>query len=400
MKLLIFDPETAGHHPGYLRHLLRYWPDHHTHLIFVVSPEFATHNPDVVQTPSVAQVTWQPITQEELRWYEESKRSVVRRSWVEWRLYSRYAHKVQADEGLIMYMDRFQLPMALRFFLPCKTSGIFFRPKFHYVHFVNHQLTGRERLHREREQWLWRSALRHPQLNTLFCLDRLAVEPLQALGGGANVVALPDPVEIYPQSPTVVAALRRELGIAPERTVLLLFGMIDRRKGIYQVLEALQQLPAEQQTKLTFLMVGPLASADRGAITTTISTLRCETSLQIVLCDRFIADEEIQSYFALADLVLALYQRHVGSSGILIRAAAAGKPVLASEYGLMGELVRRHQLGLAVNSADASRVANAIVHFLQVRTDEFNSVAAASWAQSNSAIKFSATIQRNLLCLE
>jgi glycosyltransferase involved in cell wall biosynthesis len=389
MNLLIFEPEISGHHPGYLRHLLHYWPKAETHLIFVVSPEFAQRHLDVMQTPTQATVTWQPMTAQELRWYEQSKRSVVRHVWVEWRLYCRYAKTMQADQGLIMYMDRFQLPLALRLVSPCPMSGIFFRPKFHYRQLNQRQPTAKERLSALREQWLWRSALRHPQLKTLFCLDPFAVEPLRALGGHTPVVHLPDPVEIYPQSAAAVTTLRQTLGIDPARKILLLFGMIDRRKGIYQVLEAVQQLGGDHQAQLTLLLVGPLAEVDKANVLAQIDTITQDSAVQIVVCDDFVPDTQIQAYFDIADLVLALYQRHVGMSAILVRAAAAGKPVLASDYGLMGELVQRHQLGFVVDSSDATAIATKVRHFFEQPTvSSFVPTAAVNFARENSAAAF------------
>lgn len=398
VTVLIFDLEVAGHHPGYLRHLLRYWPDGNTQLIFVVSPELVTRHEDVVGTTTKARVTWQPITQEELRWYTESKRSLVRRTWVEWRLYCRYARKVQADQGLIMYIDRFQLPLALQLFLPCKTSGIFFRPKLHYVKFANHRSTRRERIHALREQWLWWHALRHPNLKTLFCLDPFAVEPLSRLSRNANILALPDPIEWYGCSTTASTPLRQDLGIEAERKILLLFGMIDRRKGIYQALEAVQQLSAAQQAQLALLLVGPLAEADKANVLAQIDAITQHSAVQIVVRDDFIRDTQIQSYFDLADLVLALYQRHVGMSAILVRAAAAGKPVLASEYGLMGELVQRHRLGMTVDSTQPNAVVAGIKTFLSPEPVHlFDKSSVGRFAQANSAHHFSGVIWQQLM---
>lgn len=55
-QLLIFDLEIYDHHPGYIRHLLRYWPDQQTHLYFVISPVLKVRQPDVVQTVRRAHV--------------------------------------------------------------------------------------------------------------------------------------------------------------------------------------------------------------------------------------------------------------------------------------------------------------------------------------------------------
>lgn len=393
MKLVVFDLEVAGHHPGYLHHLLRYWPAPSTHLVFVVSPELAIRHPAVVQTPTSAKVTWQPITQEELHWYETSKRSLVRRSWVEWQLYRRYTKKIQADQGLIMYLDRFQLPLALRLSLPCQTSGIFFRPRFHYSQYSERVPTRKERLHAQREQWLWRNALRHPQLKTLFCLDPLAIEPLRALEGQRAVAHLPDPLELYPHSPQAVTTLRQSLGLEPGRKVLLLFGMIDQRKGIYQVLEALQQLSIRQQKHVTLLLLGQIAQTERAKVLLEIDRLTQTLAVQIILHDQYIPEEMIQLYFEMADVALALYQRHVGSSGILVRAAAAGKPVLASDYGLMGELVRRHSLGLIVDSTQLTAIAKGIVALLaEDSASLINLQKATCFANENQALRFVQTI--------
>ncbi len=389
MTIVVFNLEVGGHYPGYLRHLLRYWPATNDKLIFVVAPNFATLHQDVVQTASQARITWQPITQAELQSYQASKRSLVRWAWVEWRLYCRYATKLQADQGLIMYMDRFQLPLALGLFLPCETSGIFFRPKFHYDRLANRQPARGAWLRTQREQLLWRNALRHSQLRTVFCLDPLAVAPLRKLGGSANVIPLPDPVEVYPEAPDNSALVRQTLKIDPARKVLLLFGMIDRRKGIHQVLEALAQLPTAEQAQLALLLVGQVAEADRDAVSASLGKLRRDHAIQIIQNDSYIGDPEIQPLFAVADLVLALYQRHVGMSAILGRAAIATKPVLASNFGLMGHLVRQHRLGMAVDSTQPAQIGQALRAWLaQGNVGTFDEQVAQRFGQSNSARAF------------
>lgn len=391
--ILLFDLEVYGHHPGYIRHLLHYWADERMHLHLVVSPELQRHHQDVVQAASRAHITWWPITDSEAHQYEASKRSLVQWAWLEWQLFYRYATKLQPAHGLIMYIDRFQLPLSLRLRLPCPTSGIFFRPKFHYPQLHHHHSTIYERSQAVREQYLWGSALRHRQLKTLFSLDPFAVEPLRSLSKQTNVVHVADPVEIYPQPPAVAIALRQTLGIEPTRKVLLLFGMIDRRKGLYQLLDALHQLPASQQKQLTLLLVGPLDKAEEAAGRTAIDKLRRQTAVQLVVHHKFVPDEQIQPYFELADIILAPYQYHIGMSAILIRAAAAGKPVLASDYGLMGKLVHHHQLGYVVDSTQSTAIAQGLATFLtRSPSTMFNLQRAAQFAHENQAAHFAQTI--------
>jgi hypothetical protein len=59
-------------------------------------------------------------------------------------------------------------------------------------------------------------------------------------------------------------------------------------------------------------------------------------------------------------VVLAPYQRFVGSSGVLLWAAGAGKPVITQDYGLIGRLVRDHELGLSADVTDPKTLAHAI----------------------------------------
>lgn len=122
---------------------------------------------------------------------------------------------------------------------------------------------------------------------------------------------------------------------------------------------------------------------------TIIDALTADSALQIVVRDQYVNDTQIQHYFEMADVVLALYQRHVGSSGILIRAAAAGKPVLASDYGLMGEWVRQSKLGFTINSEQPSQITEAIGAFLgSGQVNNFDLTSATQFADLHTASHF------------
>jgi glycosyltransferase involved in cell wall biosynthesis len=115
--------------------------------------------------------------------------------------------------------------------------------------------------------------------------------------------------------------------------------------------------------------------------------------IQIVECYDFVRDEDVSGYFELADIVLAPYQRHVGMSGILLLAAAAGKPVLSSNYGLMGELVRRYHLGLTVNSTILSEITEGLVRCLLEAPEGLGDrTKMRSFVEQNSAKHYASTI--------
>jgi glycosyltransferase involved in cell wall biosynthesis len=119
--------------------------------------------------------------------------------------------------------------------------------------------------------------------------------------------------------------------------------------------------------------------------------------VQIILQDKFVAEQDVQIYFQIADIVLAVYQRHVGMSGIIVQAAAAGKPLLCSDYGLMGEITRRWQLGLTVDSTNPSQIAEKLTQFLQEGGDSIGDRAKMKdFARQNSAEQFASVIFKNL----
>ncbi|NEP19316.1 MAG: glycosyltransferase, partial [Leptolyngbya sp. SIO4C1] len=175
---------------------------------------------------------------------------------------------------------------------------------------------------------------------------------------------------------------------------------LTKRKGIDQVLDAIALSPAQTCENLCLLMVGPLGAgvADKERLNTRISDLRTTSKAQIIVCDEFVADKDVQPYFQLSDFVLATYQKHVGMSNILIRAALAQKPVISSNYGLMGEVTRRFGLGLTVNSARPTEIALALTRCMTDKTEPLcNLIDTEQFGKQNSAERFSQVIFQHLL---
>ncbi|NJN73985.1 MAG: glycosyltransferase [Limnothrix sp. RL_2_0] len=118
--------------------------------------------------------------------------------------------------------------------------------------------------------------------------------------------------------------------------------------------------------------------------------MRLKKPLQIITRYEFIPDSEVHAYFQIADVVLALYLRHIGMSGILLLAAESGTPVLSTDYGLMGEIVRQYKLGATVNSGNPIEIAQKFRQIVSTDlfTDGFNPVVAKQLVEGNSVEKF------------
>ncbi|TFI55188.1 glycosyltransferase family 1 protein [Mastigocladus laminosus UU774] len=399
-RIMLFDMSCGGHHGAFIQHLIRYWGEHDlpVYIDIVVMPQFLKQHQDVVDLAATYRsdrLRFVPITTEEEAelgpWSTFTRRKA--RALREWSLMSRYAKNLGTTECLLMYFDTFQLSVVLRRKLPCAFSGIYFRPRFHYGDFQDITLSQKDRIRHLQERVHISLALRHPQFKTLFSLDQFAVKHLNQESSNTQVVYLPDPVQTYSDSEFKANSFKAKLGIEPGRLVFLMFGIIDGRKGIHQILDAVAMLPPDLCQKFCLLLVGCISSADKPQVKAKIMQL-CELlPVQIITRDQFVKEREIQSYFRISDVVLTTHQRHVGTSNTLIRAAAAQKPVLCSDYGLMGEWTRHYKLGLNVNSVVVSEIAQGLTRFLQESPEKFlDPITARNFARQHSAGKYAETI--------
>lgn len=375
-QLAVFEFSHLGHYPYYLRLLIRHRlqrPAHGT-IDFVITPRFARDHTDVVELAASAGghgMTFHLITKAEQRLLDagrtstttslsallqgrvDSRETAVRR----WILAAHYAERLGATHALFTHLDSCLLPAASGQAFPCPFSGILFRPAFHYPGQPGATDTTRENLQRAQEKLLYRRATTHPGCRWIFCLDRLAVEPLRQ--EGADAVFLPDPVPAAGKGTAGRArTLRRELGAADDALLLLFFGDVSARKGITQFLDALRLLSDDDCSRLFVVVAGAVKSFDEDRLRSRIEALRNRPPL--VWRAGYVPENKVGTYFDAADIVVAPYQHHIGMSGVMLRAAAHGKPLLTQDYGLMGQLTREYGLGLAVDTRDPYRIATAI----------------------------------------
>lgn len=402
-KLMLFDLSIYGHHSSYIRHLIQYWRKKELpgSLDIVVSPKFLQEHSDVVSLTSECDqnVKFVAIAQEEETALKSRKSGFTRavRAFQEWELFYKYANYLKSTQCLLMYFDSCQLPLAFGRKAPCPFSGIYFRPTFHYGDFTNYLPSSKDRTQQQREKITLSLVLRNSKLHTLFCLDPFAVKYFKEFRTQVEAIHLPDPVESCKGSETQSKRIREKLGIPADKQVFLLFGALDGRKGIYQLLEAILLLPPELAQKLCLLFVGESNPVDKALIESQVATVCQAQPIQIIRHYEFVPESDVPVYFQLADAVMAPYQRHVGMSGILLNAAAAQKPVLSSNYGLMGEIVQQYKLGIVVDSTVPSEIAKGLTQLLLTSPEELcDRTKMKLLAEQNSAERFADVIFRYL----
>ena len=395
-RVMAFELETGGHHASYIRNFAQQWADHlPTHQIhFVVTPDFFLRHPDVVEL-----IKGLDTDAVQIHAITESERSTLdgkfSRPFNGWKLFCKYANQLEVDRGLLMYSDHFQLPMLSGQASPCPVSCIYFRPTFHYGALESYHPTWKQRLAAWRKKAMVKKLLKLPQLDVLFSLDSLAVSYMEDnFPTDARILQLPDSFLRYETTDEQLADLTAELQIEQGRKVCMLLGVLDTRKGPLQLLDAAMLLTPEVQSKLCLLLVGSLTDAISEEVIAKVRQINNDTPIQVVLKNEYVSDTIVQRYYEIADVALTTYQRHMGMSSALIRAALAKIPVVSSDYGLMGELVKRENLGITVDTESPSSFADGLSAAVSHPPEElFNVDNALAFAASHSPNALARTLK-------
>ena len=395
-RVMAFEIEVEGHHPGYVRNFAQAWVRHKVpaRLDFVVTPKFFQLHPDAVE--AVQSLASNGVSIQAISAEEQSKMEKVPhlRYFHGWRLFCDYLEKLNVDHGLVMYYDFFQLPSVLGRRCPRPYSGIYFRPTFHYHLLDNYRPNLSGRLKSLRKKLLLSRVLRQPQLKRLYCLDEIAVDFMaNKFKTDTHFKHIADSFTVYKSSPSRQEEHRENLGIEPGRRIMTLLGVLDKRKGVKELLECLSLIPEDAARLMTIVLAGRVSNNQHEEIEALVAELQKRLKIQIILHNEYIPDCEVQHYYELSDVILATYQGHMGSSSALIRAALAKKTVLSSDYGLMGELVRRRKLGMAVDTTNPAAMAKALTELATVDlAGTFDATEASKYASENSPEQLAADL--------
>ncbi len=197
------------------------------------------------------------------------------------------------------------------------------------------------------KRWLFFALLRQRGLESLYAIDPTLVAHVRRTAPtlADRLRHFPDPVT--PPRQHDVAALRQRYGIAMDACVIVLFGAIDLRKGIRELLMALE-LP--QARHWVLLIVG----RQEEPVHQLLGEARWQALLRdarVLQRDAYVSEDVEHEVFALADAVWLGYRGHYAMSGVLVRAGTYRKPVLACREGLIGWYARRAGLGLLCDPA-------------------------------------------------
>jgi glycosyltransferase involved in cell wall biosynthesis len=204
-------------------------------------------------------------------------------------------------------------------------------------------------------------------------LDTWVYNNLRGTASVTEFRLIPEPVEPLPQVDRIEA--RRLLGIPTSGRYVATTGLMEPRKGIDLLLAAFARAKVQQDDRL--LLIGKMHKAIRDLISRDYQSLL--NAGRIVVVDRYVSDFELGCGFMAGDVLVTPHPCQVGSSGTLVRAAAALRPIIASNFGWVGWVTQQFELGACVDVTDPMAFATAIESTLNYT---------AVWRRGEKAARF------------
>jgi glycosyltransferase involved in cell wall biosynthesis len=384
-RILLFDTVTDGHHSDYLIHLIGYYSTQSDVHLGVASSAYFKEHFDARQAEEGN--LWGPnvefIELPEGRLQSIHSKSVYLRSILEWNLLVDTAKAFQANHALLMFFDYLQLGILIGKRSPCPVSSIYFRPNF--------TLDSTD-FYTKIKKWMLARVLNSGQINHLFCLEKSSMPFLTPISGKVGISPIADPVKQFAIPKKEKEKFASKFPTPQNKKVALCYGNLDGRKGIEVFIDACGKLSESELQKICLFLAGPISSEYQQIIEKKLAEI---PGLEVIRAYGYMSPYQTQIAFESADFILILYQNFLNMSSVLIRAAQAGKPSFATETGVIGEMVRQQDLGLAVDATSASAVAAGLSSILTAGIS-FSAINAQKIAAENSVEAFTGTIAQAL----
>lgn len=139
---------------------------------------------------------------------------------------------------------------------------------------------------------------------------------------------------------------RQILGLPQDRTIYVHLGSDERRKGLLDVMRLIDRI--DQNPPL--LVRGGKMKKHTFRHKKLLRRLTLEGKL--ICFDEWVSEEKFDLFIDAADYVLLSYHSHNGSSGVLSRAIGHRTPVIASDYEVIGERVKKYNCGFVYPDRD------------------------------------------------
>jgi glycosyltransferase involved in cell wall biosynthesis len=239
-------------------------------------------------------------------------------------------------------------------------------------------------------KWLYARLLNVRSLAAVFTIDELQAAYTQKhLPKVAKKVHyLVDPVEMHGTISKKDARLK--LGIPDDGSiVLLVFGIIDLRKGLSALVQSVNSPSFPKNVRL--LVAGPQYRDAEEALATLSDAIK--QSGRVIEMNRFLMGDDEYEVFKASDIVWIGYNEFYGMSDVMIQAAKVGLPIIACKSGLVGWMTEAYGAGVVVDQTDPEDITRAVTR-LACDKKYYDSlvVKASELAPRHSVEKFSSDL--------
>lgn len=386
-KILIYEPHVSGHHVEYLYHLVKRIAldpsDYHLSLLVKRSCRKF-----LLELPNASILDCRDIKFLYLEDYQELSNRVdektLRSATDQLRVVAQIIREHHIDHCLFMLLDNaMQVALAGRHGRGLKTrvSGILFNPWAGFG-------TGLKRYRYVLQRFIQRLLLlSNTKVESIFVISASdSVKNLRLLHLTRKFIHVPDPLMDLRS-----LARREELDSEWNRTgrvKFLLFGSLNKRKGIFTILKALNRLSVNELGKLSVHFAGQVSSEDTCEFSKEFHRLSNRDPDSVSWVSRRLTYEEIAKALAATDWVLMPYDESQASSGVLAHAANFRKPVIGNSHSRIGDLISQYRLGLTVDLADAEGLTECLRNLINQTSHDWIVSAAEDFLLGRSAETF------------
>ena len=259
------------------------------------------------------------------------------------------------------------------------------------LHTVAYQL-GESRLGTRLRRLIYRKAMKRNTILLVCHTEELAQSYSSYMGGVFRDRFICIPLGVEGSGPELSKEhARLHLGLPTKEKIFLTFGNNHPGKDFEAIFRAFQDLPRD----FVIFQAGKLGTSPESGDPERLSR-KYGCHQNTIVIDEFVPERDKAYYFGAADAIILSYRKDfIQSASIINDAAKFSTPVIASDVGQLGELVRTFNLGITFTPEDPHSLREAILAFLQL-SDEERDATKENFARMRTAYSWKENARQHL----
>lgn len=358
-KTLIFEPCLSGHHLEYLHHYyLGAKKRTQDNFIFYVPYSFNDLKCNY-QWDDAPNIEFRYFSNKEIQKTEKGSYFIKK---IRSSILLRNKIKETKSEKIILTALMAMLPIML-FFIP---SGVRIRGIIYQIYLYNIGKLSRFRIFQDKfVYWL---------ISSFHCIEKIYIlndeesaTELNRIYNTNKFWFLPDPVPNVDFSK--VENIRSELGIIEPEKVYLHFGGLTERKGTLDILKAIKTMDPTILRGKCFIFAGKIHNNINESFYTLLED--CKEKSHIIVFDEFCSYDKLYNLCFSSDVILMPYKITTLSSGVLGYASVFKKPVIGPGQNLLGRIIKKYEMGMAIESITPKSISLAIDKNIEYKGNDY-----------------------------